>query len=49
MGEVYRAVDPALDRKLVLKLLSNEVVFRTGVLELFIRLRTQPPQHRNRL
>ncbi|HEY8165677.1 MAG TPA: serine/threonine-protein kinase, partial [Gemmatimonadaceae bacterium] len=37
MGEVYRAMDPALERELVLKVLSNEAVYRTELLERFIR------------
>jgi serine/threonine protein kinase len=37
MGEVYRAIDPALGRELVLKVLSNEAVFRAELLERFIR------------
>jgi serine/threonine protein kinase len=37
MGEVYRAIDPALGRELVLKVLSNEAVFRAEFLERFIR------------
>src|SRR6266498_1070921 len=37
MGEVYRALDPALERELVLKVLSNEAVYRSELLERFIR------------
>jgi serine/threonine protein kinase len=37
MGEVYRALDPALGRELVLKVLSNEAVYRAELLERFIR------------
>jgi serine/threonine protein kinase len=37
MGEVYRALDPALERELVLKILSNEAVYRAELLERFIR------------